>query len=116
MAALSRTWVLDSGSECRSQGKAELSLEESHDVHAGREHILDTANDDRIVNEHIQLQLHPIGLSSSALAMDDCPSVLSVGQLVADDGFRQLWDPQLGHCRTPRVTGIELLCATASPS
>ena len=96
-AALSKTWVPDSGSARRIQDKAELSHEESSDVHVGREHVLETANGDRVVNEHIQLQLDTIGLASSALAVDDCPSVLSVGHLVEDDGFRQVWGPQLGY-------------------
>ena len=29
--------------------------------------------------------------------MDNCPSVLSAGQLVEYDGFRQVRDPQLGY-------------------
>ena len=97
-AMLSRSWVLDSGSAHHIQDKNELSLEESDRIRVGQEHILETANGDRTVNEHIDIRLPPIGLrSSDALAMDDCPSLLSVGQLVEVDGFRQLWDPTMGY-------------------
>ena len=69
------------------QDKAELSHDETSAIIHGQEHILETANGDRTVNEHVPIQLDPLSLTTSALAMDDCPSVLSVGQLVQDDGF-----------------------------
>ena len=96
-AQLSRVWVLNSGSAHHIQDKAELTSGESEQIQAGDDHILETANGDRTVNEHINIQLPPIGFQSSALALDDCPSVLSVGQLVQNDGFRQIWDQQLGY-------------------
>ena len=97
VAALSRTWVLDSGSAHHIQDKAELTSDETSSILIGDELILETANGDRTVNEHIPIQLTHIGLDTTALAMNDCPSVLSVGQLVQEDGFRQVWDPQLGY-------------------
>ena len=74
-----------------------MSQAESKRIAIGEEHILETANGERNVNEHIALRLPHVGLASSARAMDDCPSMLSVGKLVEANGFRQLWDPQLGY-------------------
>eukprot|EP00959_Pyramimonas_sp_CCMP1952_P333658 6987674-Pyramimonas_sp.AAC.1 len=89
-AASSRTWILGSGSARHSQDKADAAPRETTDVHQGHKHILDTANGDRIVNERTHPKLPHIGLPCSALPLDDSPSVLSVGQLVQDRGFRQI--------------------------
>ena len=95
-----RTFVLDSGSAHHIQNKTELSPTENDLIETGQDHILETANGDRLVNEHSKIRIPQIGLRSShALALDDCPSLLSVGQLVEVDGFRQVWDPELGYCR-----------------
>eukprot|EP00959_Pyramimonas_sp_CCMP1952_P180000 3763975-Pyramimonas_sp.AAC.1 len=77
--------------------KSDILHHETIRVRRGHEHILETASGDRVANEHIKLKLSQIGFSSSAMAMTDCPSVLSVGQLVQEDGLRQLWDPTLGY-------------------
>merc|ERR1712113_663688 len=69
----------------------------SQQIQTGDDHILETANGDRTVNQHIGIQLPEIRLQTSGLALDDCPSVLSVGQLVQKDGFRQIWDQELGY-------------------
>eukprot|EP00959_Pyramimonas_sp_CCMP1952_P184283 3853550-Pyramimonas_sp.AAC.1 len=96
-AALTRSWVLDSGSAHHFQDENELTQTESDRISIREEHILEAVNGDRAVNEHYDIQLPEVGLKSSALAMPDCPSLLSVGQLIDVDGFRQLWDPELGY-------------------
>eukprot|EP00959_Pyramimonas_sp_CCMP1952_P255409 5334791-Pyramimonas_sp.AAC.1 len=81
-AALTRSWVLDSGSAHRIQDNNELTQTESDRIPVREEHILETATGDRTVNEHYDIQLPEVGLKSSALALPDCPSLLSVGQLI----------------------------------
>eukprot|EP00959_Pyramimonas_sp_CCMP1952_P315166 6596659-Pyramimonas_sp.AAC.1 len=96
-AALTRSWVLDSSSAHHIQGKHELTQTESERISIREEHMLETASGDRTVNEHYDIRLPEVGLHSSALALPDCPSLLSVGKLIEVDGFRQLWGPELGY-------------------
>eukprot|EP00959_Pyramimonas_sp_CCMP1952_P105128 2197496-Pyramimonas_sp.AAC.1 len=74
-AALTRSWVLDSGSAHHIQDKNELTQTESDRIPIREEHILGTANGDRTVNEHYDMQLP----SPCQIAH---PSSLSVGQLI----------------------------------
>eukprot|EP00959_Pyramimonas_sp_CCMP1952_P369084 7731041-Pyramimonas_sp.AAC.1 len=76
-AALSRTSVLDSGSVHHAQTKSDLTPDETDCIPPLREHRLAAASGDREVDEHMQLKITDIGLSSSALAMTRCPSVIS---------------------------------------
>eukprot|EP00959_Pyramimonas_sp_CCMP1952_P443440 9283771-Pyramimonas_sp.AAC.1 len=61
-AALTRSWVLDSGSARHIQDKSELTQTESDRISIREDHILETANGDRTVNEHYDIQLPEVGL------------------------------------------------------
>ena len=84
---------------------ADMTAEESDRIRHGRRHALETANGERFVDEHIRATIPSMALNRDTLALRDCPSLISMGRLVVEDGWEIQRDRQNGCVLTPPDNG-----------
>ena len=89
------TYVADSGAARHVKNLRELTHEELKRLKTLPEPVvLTTANGVVVIDKYIEAQIQKLGAAKTLqmLVIEDSPSLLSIGKLVIDDGFKFFWE------------------------
>ena len=87
-------WVVDSGSGFDLVGRRMLPFMGRSEVRdCERSLILSTANGEIRADKEAVIEIDKLGMKTTAIVLDDCPSVLSLGKKCMEEGFGFHWEP-----------------------
>ena len=92
------SWMLDSGSGLDLVGRGDVDLDRLPPIEdLPRPLEVNTANSTVILKESVPVQIGTLGIVVKPVLMEDCPSVLSLGKRIVEEGYSFEWH----HGRKP---------------
>ena len=108
------SWMLDSGSGFDLVGRGDVDLDRLPPIEdLPRPLEVNTANSTVILKESVPVQIGTLGIVVKPVLMEDCPSVLSLGKRIVEEGYSFEWH----HGRKPVLTapdGTRTVCKSAT--